>query len=144
MEHLYCERRLSLLHQGVHRVKSSAPYNFLHAAELMLEALEPLLPRSLPFSLLMGVQFVVSNMPPECCFVALLSRGSGWSVPPGLARFRFCFNTSRSARVWLPFVTGDVTAFLSLPRLPRSLHLPALLVGEVECLHLLRVSLHCF
>ena len=63
MEHLRCERRLSLLYQGIHKVRSSTPDNFLHAAELMLEAFEYLLPQLLPFSLPTGVQFVVSNMP---------------------------------------------------------------------------------
>ena len=44
VEHLGCERGLSLLYHGVHRVRGSAIYNFLHATELLLEALEPLLP----------------------------------------------------------------------------------------------------
>ena len=44
VEHLGCERLFSLLYQGVHGVRSASSYNFLHTTELLLEALEPLLP----------------------------------------------------------------------------------------------------
>ena len=39
VEHLGCERGLSLLYQGVHRIRSLALYNFVHVVELLLEAL---------------------------------------------------------------------------------------------------------
>ena len=52
--------------------------------------------------------------------------------------------------MWLLFLRGGVMAFLGLSRFPRALHLPGellqlpyqVLVGETECLHLVRVGLH--
>ena len=87
VQHLGCERGLCLLHQGVHRIWSSALYNFLHVAELLLDALEPLFPRLLPHSLLMRSWLIASNVSLGYCFAALLFGGKCGSCP--LARLDF-------------------------------------------------------
>ena len=74
------------------------------------------------------------------------------SVPPGSTGFCFCFDSSGSAEIGLSSMRGDVMAFLSLSRLLCSLHLSGELfqlfyqelIGEAECLHLVRVGLHRF
>ena len=124
MEHLGCERGLSLLHYGVHGVWGSPLHNFLHAAEFLLEALEYLFPRSFSYSLLRGVWFLVYDVPPKCCFDAFLFRGWVWSMPPGTAGFCLRFSASGSATVGLPFLRGDIMTFLSWSHLLRALHLP--------------------
>ena len=53
-----------------------------------------------------------------------LLQGLGVVHAPGSSGFCFRFSTSGSAKVWLPFVGGDVVAFLSLSHLPWALYLP--------------------
>ena len=48
-----------------------------------------------------------------------------WAVPLGSAGLYFCFSTLGSAEILLPFMRGDVVAFLGLSRLPWALHLPS-------------------
>ena len=122
--YLGCERGLSLLHQGVHRVWSSALYDFLNVADLLLDALEPLLPRSLPHSLLRRGWFIVSDVPPECCLVELFSGGQVRLVPPGSTGFCFYSCLSERAEVLLLSLRGGVMAFLGLLHFLRALHLP--------------------
>ena len=121
-------------------------------AELLLDALEPLLPCSLPHSLLRKGRFIVSNVRPEYFFFALFSKGQVRLVPPGSTGFCFYFCLSRRAEVWLLSMRGGVMAFLGLSYFLRALHLPSellyfpyqALVGETECLHLVCVIVYSF
>ena len=70
-------------------------------AELLLDALEPLLPCSLPHSLLRKGRFIVSDVRPEYCLIALFSGGQVRLVPPGSTRFCFYFCLSGRVEVWL-------------------------------------------
>ena len=48
----------------------------------------------------------------KCFFVALLSRGQLWSMPPGSARLCFCFSASGNVEILLPFMRRKVVTFL--------------------------------
>ena len=151
VHHPGCERGFSLLYQGVHRDWSSALYCFLHVAELLLDVLEPLLPRPLLCLLMIKdgpIAFVVPALP---LLIAILSEGLVRVMLPGVTSFSFsiCF----SMRVEVLFFSGNrVLAFSSLYGLLVALYLPGeflqlsqqALVGETERLHLVRVHLYSF
>ena len=97
-------------------------------------------------------QFFVPDTSSEHCFVAFLSWGWLWSIPPGSAGFCLCFSSSGNVEIVLPFVGRKVVSLLRLSCIPWALYLPGkllqfpyqTLVDEAEHLHLIRVGLHCF
>ena len=96
--------------------------------------------------------FYVPDTSSKYCFVALLSWGRLWSMPPGSAGFYLCFCASGNVEIALPFVGRKVVSLLCLSRVPWTLYLPGklfqfpyqTLVNKAERLHLVRVGLHCF
>ena len=130
MQHPSGEWRLGLLHQGVHGDWSSAFYRYLHVADFLLDAPEPLLPRPL--------------------LVAILSGGLVRSKLPGVASFPFSIRFSTRVEVLL-FSGNRVLVFSGLSCLLGASYLPGelfqlfqqVLVGDAERLHLARVGLHC-
>ena len=75
VQHPGCEWGFSLLHRSIHRDWSSAFYRFLHMAELLLKVPEPLLPRLLPYLLLIKDGPIASIVPTMPLLIAILSRG---------------------------------------------------------------------
>ena len=151
VQHPGCEWGFGLLHQGVHRDWSSALYCFLHVAEFSLDVLEPLLPRPLLCLLLIkdgSIAFVIPAMP---LLVAILSGGLVRTMLHGVTSFSFSIRFSM--RVEVLFFSGNrVLAFSGLSRLLGALYLSGellqpyqqALVGDTECLHLIRVDLYSF
>ena len=124
VQHPGCEQGFILLHQSVHRDRSSAFYCFLHMAELLLDVPEPLLPRPLPYLLLIKdgpIAFVVPTMP---LLIAILARGLVRIMLPSLASFSFSICFSRRVEVLLFFLGNGVLAFSGLSRLLGALYLP--------------------
>ena len=122
VQHLGCEQGFSLLYQGVHRDWSSALYRFLHVAKLLLDVLEPLLPRPLPYFLLDGpIASVVPAMP---FLIAILFGGFVRIMLLSLASLSLSIFFSRRVEVLLFFLGDGVLAFSGLSRLLGVLHLP--------------------
>ena len=144
-----CEWRFSLLHQSVHRDWSSALYRFLHMADLLLNVSEPLLPRPLPYLLLIKdgpIAFIVPTMP---LLVAILPRGFVRVMLPSLDSFYFSIYFSRRVEAFLFFLGNGVLAFSGLSRLLGALYLSGelfqlfqqTLVGETNRLHLVGIGM---
>ena len=93
VQHPDCEWGFNLLHQGVHRDRSSALYCFLHMDELLLDVPEPLLPRPLLRLLLIKGGAIALVIPSVPLLIAILSRGFMRVVLPCVASFSFsvCF-----------------------------------------------------
>ena len=129
MQHPDGEWRFGLLHQGVHGDWSSTLYRYLHVANLLLDVLEPLLPRPL--------------------LVAILSGGWVRIMFPGVASFSFSIRFSTKVEMLL-FSGNRVYVFSGLSRLLGATYLPGKLfqllqqelVCDAERLHLVRVGLH--
>ena len=130
VQHPSGEWRFVLLHQGVHGDWSSAFYNYLRMAYFLLDVLEPLLPRPL--------------------LISILSEGLVRIMLPGAASFPFSIRFS--TRVEVLFFSGKrVLVFSGLSCLLGVSYLPSelfqlfqqVLVGDAECLYLVRVGLHC-
>ena len=151
VQHPGCEWGFGLLYQGVHGDWSSALYCFLHVADFLLDVPEPLFPRSL-FCLLQikdrSIAFVVPALP---LLIEVLSGGLIRIMLPGLASFSFSIRFSTSVEVLL-FSGNRVLAFSGLSCLLGALYLSGelfqffqqVLVGDAECLRLVRVDLHNF
>ena len=110
VQHLSRERGLSLLHQGVHRDWSSTLYCFLHMAELLLDAPEPLLPCPLPCFLLIedGYGFIASVFPSMPCLIAILPERFLRITFPSLDSFSIFICSSRRVKVLLLFLGEGV------------------------------------
>ena len=130
VQHPGGEWRLGLLHQGVYGDWSSTFDRYLHVADFLLDVLEPLLPRPL--------------------LVAILSRGLVRIMLPGMASFFFSIRFSTRVEVLL-FLGNRVLVFSGLSCLLGVSYFPCelfqlfqqVLVGDAECLHLVRVGLYC-
>ena len=130
MQHPGGERRLGLLHQGVHGDWSSAFYSYLHVADFLLDVPEPLFPQPL--------------------LVAILSGGLVRIMLHGVASFPFSIRFSTRVEVLL-FSGNRVLVLLGLSCLLGASYLPGelfqlfqqVLVGDAERLHLVRVGLYC-
>ena len=129
MQHPGGEWRFSLLHQGVHGGWSSTFYLYLHVVDLLLDVPKPLLPPPL--------------------LVAILSGGLVRIMLPGVASFPFYIHFLTGVEVLL--LSGNkVLVFSGLSFLLEVSYLPGklfqlfqqVLVGDAECLHLVRVGLH--
>ena len=129
VQHPDGEWRFGLLYQGIHGDWNSAFYRFLHVADFLLDVPKPLLPRSL--------------------LVAILSGGLVRIPLPGVASFSFSIRFS--TRVEGLLLSGNrVLVFSGLSCLLVASYLPSelfqlfqqVLVGDAECLHLVRVGLH--
>ena len=128
VKHLGSEWRFGLLYQGVHGDGSSALYHFLHVANFLLDVPEFVLPRPL--------------------LIAILSGGLVRIMLPSMASFSFSIRFSR-AEVFLSLgnkvlVFSGLSCFLGASHLPAELFqlFQQVLVGEADCLHLVRVGLH--
>ena len=122
VQHPGYEWGFSLLYQGIHRDWSSALYRFLHVAELLLDVLEPLLPRPLPYFLLDGP--IASIVPAMPFLIAILSGGFVRIMLPSLASLSLSICFSRRVKVLLFFLGNGVLAFSGLSRLLGVLHFP--------------------
>ena len=129
MQHPGGEWRLGLLHQGIHGDWSSAFYRYLHVADFLLDVPESLLPRPL--------------------LVAILFEGLVRIMLPSVASFSFSIRFSTRVEVLL-FSGNKVLVFLGLSCLLGASYFPGelfqlfqqVLVGDSNCLHLVRVGLH--
>ena len=114
-------------------------------AELLLDVLEPLLPRSLLLSQLMGGWLFTSVVPVGHSLIVTVSEGHVGIMPPGLAIFSSFVNISVGAEVLLLFLWNGIAAFMGLLCLLWALHLSGefrqlpyqTLIDETKCLHLI-------
>ena len=98
------------------------------------------------------MQCFVHDLPPGYCFVSLLRRGQLWSMPPGSAGLRFCFDASGNVMTELLLAGRDVMAFLGLSCLLWMLYLSGkllqlfyqALIDEAKRFHFVCIGLHCF
>ena len=148
VQHPGCKWGFDLLHQSVHRDQSSTLYRLFHVAELLLNVLEPLLPRPLPCLILIKdgpIASIVPTMPP---LIAILSWGFVRVMLSSLASLSFSIYFLRRDDVLLFFLGNGVLAFSDLSHLLGALYLPSellrfsqqVLVGETECLYLVGVG----
>ena len=152
VQHPGCEWGFSLLHHGVHGDWSSALYCFRHMAKLLLDVLQPLLPRPLLCLLLIKDGSIAPVILVVPLLIAIFSRGFIRVVLPSVASFSFSIYFPRRVEVLLCLWGNGVLASLGLWRLLGELHMPGellqlsqqALVGETECLHLIRIGLYGF
>ena len=88
------EQGFCLLYQIIHRDWGSTFYNFLHVATLLLDVLEPLLPRLFPLSLLIRGRLVTSVVPTKHPLVATIPEGYVGINPHCSAIFSSSVNVS--------------------------------------------------
>ena len=117
-------------------------------AELLLEILEPVLPRSFLLSILMRGRLFTSIVLVKRFFVVTVSGGYVGIMPSGPAIFSSSVSVSGGAEVLLLLLWYGITAFMGLLFVLWSLHLSGefhqlpqqALINETEGLHLIASS----
>ena len=109
-----CELGFRLLYQSIHGDWGSTFYSLLHVAELLLDVLEPLLPRLFPFPLLIRGWLITSVVPAKHPLIATISGGYVGIIPRSSAIFSSSVNFSRSAEVLLFLLWNGIAAFTGL------------------------------
>ena len=117
-------------------------------AELLLDILEPLLPRSFLLSPLMRGQLFTSIVPVKRSFVAIVFRGYVRIMPSDPTVFSSSVNVSGDAKVLLLLLWYGIADFMDLLFTLWSLHLSGefrqlpqqALIDETEDLHLVASS----
>ena len=116
--------------------------------ELLLDIIEPLLPRSFLFSPLIRGQLFTSIVPIKHSFVSIISGGYVGIMPSGPTIFSYFFIVSRGAEVLLVLLWYGITASMGPLLILWSLHLSGefrqlpqhALINEAEGLHLVASS----
>ena len=109
-----CERGFHLLYQGIHGDWGSTFYSLLLVAKLLLDVLEPLLPRLFPLPLLIRSWLITSVIPARHPLVATIPGGYVGIMPPGSAIFSSSVNVSEGAEVLLFLLWNGIAAFTGL------------------------------
>ena len=152
VQHPGCEWGFGLFHHDVHRDWNSALYCFLHMTKILLDVLQPLLPRPLLCLLLIKDGSIAPVIPVMPLLIAIFSKGFIRVVLPSVASFSFSIYFSRRVEALLCLWGNGVLASSGLSRLLGELHMlgellqlsQQALVGETERLHLIRIGLYGF
>ena len=123
MQHSSREQGFRLMYQSIHGNWGSTLHSLLHVAELLLDVLEPLLPRLFPLPLLIRGWLLASVVPARHSLMATISKGYIRIMPPGLAIFSSSVNASRGWEVLLFLLWSGIAAFTGLLCLRWALYL---------------------
>ena len=123
MQYLGHERGFRLLYQSIHGDWGSYFYSLFHVAELLLDVLEPMLPRWFFLPLLTRGWLFASVIPFKNSLIAIVSGGYVGIMPPGPAIFSSSVNVSRGTEVMLLLLWNGIAAFMGLLCILWSLHL---------------------
>ena len=108
------ERGFRLLYQRIHGNWGSTLHSLLHVAELLLDVLEPLLPRFFPLPLLIRGWLLASVVPARHSLIATIFEGYIGIMPPSLAIFSSFVNASGGVEVLLFLLWSGIAAFTGL------------------------------
>ena len=148
-----CSKRgFRLLYYSVHGDWGLNFYRLLHVAELLLDILKLLLPRSFLLSPLMRGQLFTSIVPVKRSFVMTVSEGYVRIMSSGPAIFSSSVSVSRGAEVLLLLLWYGIATFMGLLFTLWSLHLSSefcqlpqqALIDEIEGLHLVASNVESF
>ena len=89
-------------------------YSHLHVAELLLDVLEPLLPRLFSLPLLIRGWLITSFIPTRHSLITTISGGYVGIIPPSSAVFSSSINVSGGANVFLFLLWIGIAAFPDL------------------------------